>query len=179
VINVKLYRDSTGVEHRVVGSPIYELAEFIASLTSLAAGEYIGYDEDDPDDYDRAMDEAPELMLTKRELAHLCADAVEDMGRLDCIWCGTDTCGESYMVHNEIWEKFGPPKVTGCVCVGCLEDRMGRQLCPADFTDVPLNTDPEYYKSDRLRDRLGLSTRKPLKVVPAWTTAPVMGDVVE
>ena len=78
------------------------------------------------------------------------------MGSLDCIWCGVDTAeiGEFYMVRNEIWDEYGPK--TGCLCIGCLEDRIGRQLRPDDFKDAPINTNPDQHRSDRLQDRLGI-----------------------
>jgi hypothetical protein len=39
------------------------------------------------------------------------------------------------------------------LCVGCLEGRIGRTLCAADFADAVVN-DPEGDISDRLRQRL-------------------------
>jgi hypothetical protein len=42
------------------------------------------------------------------------------------------------------------------LCIGCLEKRIGRTLCRADFTDVPINN--PNLSSDRLRDRLAATT---------------------
>jgi hypothetical protein len=108
------------------------------------------------DEYDLPYEE---LWLTKPELATLCAQAVGAMGGLDCIWCGVDTreLGEYYMVADKVWNRYGP--ASGCLCIGCLEDRMGRQLRRGDFKDIPLNTDPEQHRSDRLRNRLGLGAK--------------------
>jgi hypothetical protein len=38
----------------------------------------------------------------------------------------------------------------GCLCVGCLEKRLGRRLRPKDFTRRPLNT---MTGTDRLIER--------------------------
>jgi hypothetical protein len=132
----------------------YELGSLIHALVELAAGEYIGYDEDSDEDHAAAYDAAWDLRLTKLQLARLCAEAVDDMGCLDCVWCGVDTgeTGEYYMVTDEIWERYGP--VRGCLCIGCLEDRMGQQLVAADFTDCPVNHEKKTFGSPRLRDRL-------------------------
>lgn len=61
-----------------------------------------------------------------------------------CTDCGVDTlpteggCAEYYMVTKEVWNAAGMGHV-GYLCIGCLEGRLGRQLCAADFTDCPLN----------------------------------------
>lgn len=44
---------------------------------------------------------------------------------------------EFYMVHNEIWNLSGGG--TNQLCILCLENRIGRQLCKEDFTDCPAN----------------------------------------
>jgi hypothetical protein len=66
---------------------------------------------------------------------------------------------ENYNVHDPVWEQAGLGR--GHLCVGCLENRLGRQLNRSDFTDQPVNSlGPEvddYAWSDRtprLRDRL-------------------------
>jgi hypothetical protein len=86
-----------------------------------------------------------------------------------CVDCGAETLSqepgeptEYYMVRDEVWEAAGMHPPGGCLCIGCLEARLGRQLCPRDFTPVDVN-DPlirnqdQYawtWRSDRLRDRL-------------------------
>jgi hypothetical protein len=67
-----------------------------------------------------------------------------DHGPLVCADCGVDTSpvemgprAETFMVHDEVWAAAGMS--TGRLCVGCLEDRLGRQLTPADFTDCKMN----------------------------------------
>lgn len=93
----------------------------------------------------------------------------------NCLDCGMDTSARSgvaeyYMVREPIWlvafglleyrQRVGQirhqkQKPKGMLCIGCLEDRLGRQLTPTDFTACPLNT-AAYSKSERLRNRLGI-----------------------
>jgi hypothetical protein len=64
-----------------------------------------------------------------------------------CIDCGTDTLpiewgprAEYFIVTDEIWAAAGMTKTGGCLCIGCLEARIGRQLTASDFpADIPLN----------------------------------------
>lgn len=57
-----------------------------------------------------------------------------------CIDCGENTLhtNEYYMVHDEVWNAAHPTR-RGMLCIGCLEDRLGRQLVPEDFPDLPIN----------------------------------------
>src|SRR3954454_13004778 len=75
-----------------------------------------------------------------------------------CLDCQTETSftgrgknDEWYMVHDHIWLKANPAG-TGKLCIGCLEDRIGRRLMPRDFTDCPLTSFPR--GSERLVSRL-------------------------
>lgn len=89
-----------------------------------------------------------------------------------CVGCGGDTINEAYMVHDEVWEAAGFGQ--GWVCIGCMEDRLGRVLSSTDFKPtVPMNT--EYYtkRSERLRDRLGGLLEKPESGPNITFTAPV------
>jgi hypothetical protein len=63
-----------------------------------------------------------------------------------------DKADEWYMVHNELWLQANPAG-QGKLCIGCLEQRLGRQLKPDDFTEFPVN-DPGRGKSARLNSRL-------------------------
>lgn len=94
-----------------------------------------------------------DLRLTVPQFMALCGEVAESIDSLDCVWCGVNTAdvGEYYMVHDELWEKYGPPK-RGCLCIGCLELRIGRRLRPDDFMDAPANWMGS--KSERLRQRL-------------------------
>jgi hypothetical protein len=81
-----------------------------------------------------------------------------------CADCGvgTLTLGEYYMVHDNVWEQAWAGRrkawhdVIGqeILCIGCLEQRIGRTLTADDFPDAPVNdfTDPDI--SDRFRCRL-------------------------
>lgn len=68
-----------------------------------------------------------------------------------CKDCGSDY-DEHYMVHKNIWKAHGVGR--GMLCVGCLEKRMGRQLCRQDFIDAPINMVDSKRQSLRLQDRL-------------------------
>lgn len=91
-----------------------------------------------------------------------------------CEDCGVNirTAREMYMVRNRLWEDvvgwrdctdtevIGPGRIY--LCIGCLEQRMGRLLTADDFLSCPLNEIDDYPKSERLIDRLtshGLRSR--------------------
>jgi hypothetical protein len=65
----------------------------------------------------------------------------------ECVDCGTETLptdgfrhSEWYIVADEVWADAGITKLGGCLCIGCLEERIGRQLTAADFPDdIPVN----------------------------------------
>lgn len=44
-----------------------------------------------------------------------------------------DTRSETYIVHDHIWMAAGMEPWGGCLCIGCLERRIGRRLTPEDF----------------------------------------------
>ena len=60
---------------------------------------------------------------------------------------------EVYTVRVAVWKAAGMEPYGGCLCIGCLERRIGRFLKPRDFPDHPLNTT---LGTQRLRDRRGL-----------------------
>ncbi len=75
-----------------------------------------------------------------------CDQCAQDAASAECIDCGTETNpigpdqrSEMYMVHDDVWEAAGMTPNGGCLCIGCLEKRLGRQLRAGDFKDVPLN----------------------------------------
>jgi hypothetical protein len=43
-----------------------------------------------------------------------------------------DRC-EVYMVRDSVWKAAGLEPMGGCICIGCLEQRLGRRLSPKDF----------------------------------------------
>ena len=80
-------------------------------------------------------------------------------GRFTCADCGADTRpgrrgggNEYYMVHNTLWEAAGMG--AGKLCIGCLEERLGRRLTPPDFTKCRVN-EPRDGDSPRLAERKG------------------------
>lgn len=81
----------------------------------------------------------------------------------NCIDCGVNTkeIGEYYMVKACVWRSSGMHYHSGMLCLGCLENRLGRELKPEDFQYLPineLNPDPKFNnppKSERLLNRLG------------------------
>jgi hypothetical protein len=50
-----------------------------------------------------------------------------------------DWNAEVYTVRDAVWKKAGLEPMGGCLCIGCLEKRIGRKLKPKDFDDSPLN----------------------------------------
>lgn len=87
--------------------------------------------------------------------------AVEIEEGFKCVDCRFDTMRglEYYMVSDELWASAGMGKRfgDGMLCIGCLENRIGRTLVPADFPNLyPLNAKvAPFPKSDRLMDRMG------------------------
>lgn len=76
-----------------------------------------------------------------------------------CLDCkdNTSKMKEHYFVRTEVWRQAHHSEA-GMLCVGCLEARLGRELCPMDFTTAHINNPRQNAMSDRLRNRiLGLS----------------------
>jgi hypothetical protein len=61
---------------------------------------------------------------------------------------------EVYTVRHAVWKKAGMEPYGGCLCIGCLEKRIGRKLKPKDFPSHVFN-DPLLPCTGRLRDRRG------------------------
>jgi hypothetical protein len=87
-----------------------------------------------------------------------------------CDDCGIDTSHsyghcEYYMVHDFIWRQAQRDGVAPSIlCIGCLENRLGRQLIGDDFMKLPLD-DHSFWEgmSPRMRDRVsrrGSETQK-------------------
>src|SRR6516164_5932789 len=49
---------------------------------------------------------------------------------------------EIYAVKNRLWKAAGMEPWGGCLCVGCLERRIGRRLRPKDFDRNPCVQQP-------------------------------------
>lgn len=73
-----------------------------------------------------------------------------------CVDCKVDTLiiGEYYMLHHSVWEDTGLGLYDGMLCIGCVENRIGRQLTSDDFSNFPINTQPIFYRSQRLLSRM-------------------------
>lgn len=80
----------------------------------------------------------------------------------NCVDCGSDTIigNEYYMVTDEVWlgsgMKHGHRSGDGYLCIGCLEERIGRALTREDFPDYPVNTSQDT-RSARLQARLNIN----------------------
>lgn len=74
-----------------------------------------------------------------------------------CIDCTVDTdkIDEYYSVEEDVWQQAKTGELDGMLCIGCLEQRIGRPLTPADFIDAPVNYEGGFPHSDRLKNRLG------------------------
>jgi hypothetical protein len=100
-----------------------------------------------------------------------------------CHDCGADTHREYYRLRNDVWDNVAREvnrlvpdldplhyvantrcggdwcegDCIGMLCIACVEDRLGRQLEPADFKpNAPANELPPGRYSKRLRNRMGL-----------------------
>jgi len=64
----------------------------------------------------------------------------EDFEAFVCLDCGVNTMftEEYYMLTGEVW-KEAVPDLVGMLCINCVELRLGRQLWPEDFMDIPIN----------------------------------------
>lgn len=85
------------------------------------------------------------------------------MSRFDCLDCRVNTSDieEYYMVTDRVWEEATQENERDeMLCIGCLENRLGRKLIGNDFSGAPINR-LKSERSERLRDRLfGDGTRK-------------------
>jgi len=62
---------------------------------------------------------------------------------------------EQYYVRDSIWKKAGMEPWGGCLCIGCLEKRIGRKLKPKDFDhNHPFNYSPGTERLMRRRGQL-------------------------
>ena len=57
----------------------------------------------------------------------------------------------SWVGRLKPWYELSGQQV---LCIGCLEQRIGRTLTARDFADVPVNGPDQPNISDRMRDRL-------------------------
>jgi hypothetical protein len=62
---------------------------------------------------------------------------------------------EIYDIRDAIWKQAGMEAWGGCLCIGCLEQRIGRQLRPNDFSRHDARSWANMPCTDRLLDRRG------------------------
>jgi hypothetical protein len=60
---------------------------------------------------------------------------------------------EVYTVTRKVWQATGLAERGGCLCIGCLEQRIGRRLKPNDFVQDPLLNGSWIPATRRLRQR--------------------------
>jgi len=65
---------------------------------------------------------------------------------------------EVYTVKDSIWKHVGMRPWSGCLCIGCLEKRLGRQLTPKDFSRHDRETWALMPCTERLLNRRGFAT---------------------
>jgi hypothetical protein len=63
-----------------------------------------------------------------------------------------DSNTEAYHVKPKLWKAAGMKGDGGCLCIGCLELRLGRRSTPKDFPEHPLSKMPG---TRRLMERRG------------------------
>jgi hypothetical protein len=75
----------------------------------------------------------------------LCLDCHQDLAKME----------ELFIFDIKVWNKaVGRKDRHKFLCVGCLEDRLGRRLRPEEFPDCEENTTPCLFRSHRLIDRM-------------------------
>jgi hypothetical protein len=77
----------------------------------------------------------------------------EAVARAHCLDCGVfvHAINEYYMLHNAVWQEAHPAD-DGMLCIGCVEERLGRRLTPGDFRlDCPCN---DWTRSARFQQRI-------------------------
>ncbi|QFG12256.1 Hypothetical Protein OBI_RACECAR_152 [Arthrobacter phage Racecar] len=79
----------------------------------------------------------------------------DNFKEFECMDCPVNThyIHEYYMVQFDLWYSV-VPSGEGMLCIGCLEDRLGRELTTEDFIEAPVNYGI-FGMSDRFRARAG------------------------
>src|SRR5262245_55706884 len=57
--------------------------------------------------------------------------ALQRYARFECEACGRSCRDEYYMLRSELWRKVC--QANDMLCIGCVEDRLGRKLVRPDF----------------------------------------------
>jgi hypothetical protein len=69
-----------------------------------------------------------------------------------------DRNSEVYTVKDAIWKQAGMRPWGGCLCIGCLERRLGRHLRPKDFSRHDYKVWANLPCTERLLNRRGRAT---------------------
>lgn len=84
--------------------------------------------------------------------------SAELLARFICMGCGVNTheINEYYMINKSTWYFVADSNPDGMLCIGCVEQKLGRKLTSKDFTTCPLNVESLQFgwRSERLMDRL-------------------------
>jgi hypothetical protein len=60
---------------------------------------------------------------------------------------------EVYTVRDGVWRAAGMEPMGGCLCIGCLEKRLGRRLKPKDFDRDHVFNARDFPGTERLLNR--------------------------
>ena len=86
--------------------------------------------------------------------------------RFECEACGQSCRDEYYMLRTELWRKVC--RSNDILCIGCVEDRLGRKLVPTDFNfKETFASAQQFPPSRRLKQRLDIGWYKHLNRVLA------------
>jgi len=66
-----------------------------------------------------------------------------------------DSNSEVYAVRDSVWQRTGLEPEGGCLCIACLEKRLGRRLKSEDFDHYDPYNDPSLPGTRRLLERRG------------------------
>jgi hypothetical protein len=144
---------------------------FTAIETAIASGNTVCLVSPDY----QSMGDGPELMrnstLIKGRHGEFPADvfhivnsdqflrALKRYARFECEGCGRSCRDEYYMLRSELWQKVC--RFNDTLCIGCVEDRLGRKLVPTDFNlEDTHNLIKLWPPARRLKERLGVGWYK-------------------
>ena len=137
----------------------------------------------------QSMGDGPELMrnstLIKGRHGEFPADAFHTVNsdqflrvlkryaRFECEACGRFCRDEYYMLRTELWQEAC--QSNDMLCIGCVEDRLGRKLVPADFNLEDTHNLIKLWPPARpLKERLGVGWYKHRNRVLAFIRAKVL-----
>jgi hypothetical protein len=93
--------------------------------------------------------------------------------RFECEHCGRSCRDEYYMLRTDLWRKVC--RSNDMLCIGCVEDRLGRKLVPVDFNlEETFANAMQFPPARRLKRRLGISWDKRVTRVLAVIGAKVL-----